>query len=212
VNKGLHKYYACAYKDSYHKPPAPAWDRIRELEARFPKHKFIGPKKELEQKFKILLSEPQEQKDFNEWLHDAKELGYKIGVLFIDIDKFKQLNTKYTETIVDQTIMPDFQRLLKRLTLQRGEAYRHGGEEFVVILPNYDKDEALRFAEKLLKTFENTIFNVYRNKQKLTASIGVAMWPDQGNKYSDVLEAANKAERQAKEKGRNNVCAADHTL
>jgi diguanylate cyclase (GGDEF)-like protein len=209
LNQRAHKYHARAYKDSYHKPPAPAWDRIRELEARVHKPTFILPKKELEQKFKILLSEPQEQKDFKVWMKKASEFGYKIAVLFIDIDKFKELNNRYTETKVDQTILPDFQHFLKRLTHQRGEAYRHGGEEFVVILPNHDKDEALRFAEKLLTTFENTIFNVDGNEEKLTVSIGIAMWPDHGNKYSDVLEAANKAEHLAKEKGGNNVRTAD---
>lgn len=165
--------------------------------------------KELEQKFKILLSPSQEQKDFDLWKIDAEEFKYQIGVLFIDIDNFKELNSKYTEIIIDKTILAESQRFLKQLTRQRGEAYRHGGEEFVVILPNYNLNETTEFAEKLRITFENKTFIVNGNEERITVSIGVALWPHHGNNFLEVLGAANEAENQAKKNGKNKVIGAN---
>ncbi len=165
--------------------------------------------RELEQKFKILLSPSQEQKDFDQWKIDAEEFKYQIGVLFIDIDNFKELNSKYTEIIVDKTILVESQLFLKQLTRQRGEAYRHGGEEFVVILPNYNFNEATEFAEKLRIAFEDKTFIVNGNEERITVSIGVALWPRHGNNFLEVLTAANEAENQAKRSGRNKVVGAN---
>jgi len=165
--------------------------------------------KELEQKFKILLSPSQEQKDFDLWKIDAEEFKYQIGVLFIDIDNFKELNSKYTEIIIDKTILVESQLFLKQLTRQRGEAYRHGGEEFVVILPNYNFNEATEFAEKLRIAFEDKTFIVNGNEERFTVSIGVALWPCHGNNFLEVLAAANGAENQAKKTGRNKVIGAN---
>jgi len=165
--------------------------------------------KELEQKFKILLSPSQEQKDFDLWKIDAEEFKYQIGVLFIDIDNFKELNSKYTEIVVDKTILIELQLFLKQLTRQRGEAYRHGGEEFVVILPNYNFNEATEFAKKLRIAFEDKTFIVNGNEERFTVSIGVALWPCHGNKFLEVLAAANGAENQAKKTGRNKVIGAN---
>jgi diguanylate cyclase (GGDEF)-like protein len=135
---------------------------------------------EVEQKFKILYSEAQAEKDFTEWLSDAAQSEYRLATLFLDIDYFKRLNTKYTETVVDETILPEVQNLLKHLTSHHGRAYRHGGEEFLVILRNYESDEAVSFAEKLRRTFEAHTFDIRGNKEKLTISIGIALWPEHG--------------------------------
>jgi diguanylate cyclase (GGDEF)-like protein len=165
--------------------------------------------KELEQKFKILLSPSQEQKDFNLLKTDAEKFNYHIGILFLDIDNFKTLNSKYTEAIIDKTLLVEAQLFLRQLTHQRGKAYRHGGEEFVVILPNYDLNETIKFAEKLRIAFEDKNFIVDNNEQKITVSIGVALWPQHGNNFSEVLAAANKAENQAKKSGGNKVIGAE---
>jgi diguanylate cyclase (GGDEF)-like protein len=161
--------------------------------------------KELEQKFGILLSPSQEQKDFDLWKIDAKEFKYQIGVLFIDIDNFKKLNSNYTEIVIDKTILTESQLLLKQLARERGEAYRHGGDEFVVILPNHNLTESSGFAEKLRIAFQDKRFIVNGNEEKITVSVGVALWPHDGNDFLDVLSAANEAENQAKKGGRNKV-------
>ncbi len=162
-------------------------------------------KKDLEQKFMILFSQPQEQKDFDAWRDEAGDQRFQIGVLFIDIDDFKQLNERHTETVIDETILPEAQILLKQLAAHRGAAYRHGGEEFVVQLPNHNSEEVMAFAEKVRKTFETNQFQVAGTDQPLTVSIGVAIWPDHGETQREVVAAANRAEHVAKNEGRNTV-------
>ncbi len=205
LNTSDHKFHARAFQDPANDAPAPAWDRIRELREKLSVQGPVAPTKELEQRFSILLSPRQEQRDFDTWCDDARDQGNPIGVLFVDIDHFKRLNTRYTEFVVDQTILPEAQKLLKRLTAHRGGAYGHGGDEFVVVLPNHDREEVMAFAEKVRGAFEAHEFQVDDKYEELTVTIGAAIWPDHGEALSDVLEAANKAENLAKKERRNTV-------
>lgn len=163
-----------------------------------------GETKEREQKFGILLSPAQASRDFDEWKSEAQKWGNPIAVLFVDIDQFKVLNERLTETKVDKTIFPEVQKLLAKLVQGRAGAYRYGGEEFLLILPNLDGREAEAFAEKVRETFEQSRFEVDGGVEQVTVSIGVAIWPRNGEAYQQVLEAANAAEREAK-KTRNTV-------
>ncbi len=178
---------------------------------------FVGtaPKidRELEQKFRILFSPLQEQRDFDLWTTEASATKeYSIGVIFLDIDHFKQLNTAFTETIVDQAILPDLQRLIRDVSLHRGAAYRHGGEEFLVMLPNSDVSETVAFGEKLRASIEEWKFSIEGHQPVgLTVSVGVAVWPAHGKTLGEIILEANKAEHKAKDAGRNRVCVATDT-
>jgi len=208
LNNRAHKYHARAFRDPVNSAPAPAWDRIGELQKTVSAQRPVAPVRELEQKFKILYSKPQEQKDFDTWRDEAGDQTFQIGVLFVDIDNFKRLNERHTETLIDDTILPEAQKLLKRLTAHRGAPYRHGGEEFVVQLPNHNFEEVMVFAQKVRATFEKYQFHVDGTEEPLTVSIGVAMWPDHGESLNEVLSAANRAEHVAKDEGRNTVRSA----
>ena len=81
----------------------------------------------------------------------------------------------------------------------RGEAYRHGGEEFLLIMPNMDGREAEAFAEKVRETFERQTFDVGGVNQTITVSVGVALWRNHGATYNKVLEATNRADLEAKQ-------------
>ncbi|MCK4234562.1 GGDEF domain-containing protein [candidate division WOR-3 bacterium] len=203
LNTNAHKNHVRAFIDPSNRA-ASAWKRIAELK------KQIGHEKEMEADFGILYSKMQMQKDFGQWIREKDTIQH-IAVLFIDIDDFKQLNTKYTETAVDETIFPAFQELLKALTKDIGRAYRDHGEEFVIILPNYNQNEAMEFAEKLRRAIESKEFNIDANVQNITISIGVALWPYHGSKFMEILFAANLAENRAKKKGRNRVILAEKT-
>ncbi len=198
--RGPHKFNVRAFTDPINSQPAPAWDRIRALEEKFAKTIRL-PRKELEQKFKILFSAAQERRDFDEW----QSTSDKIGLVFLDIDHFKDLNKGYTETKVDTTVLPDFQHILRKVSDHRGAAYRHGGEEFVIILPNHDLDETRAFAERVRATIEVHNFQIDQKVITITASVGVALWPLHGSGLEEVLAAANRAEHVAKERGRNRV-------
>jgi len=166
------------------------------------------PGKERDQKFGILLSPKQAVLDFDEWKGRLKA-GASIAVLFLDIDNFKEQNTHHTEAVVDKTLLPDVLSLLADVVDQRGAAYQQGGDEFVLILPNYDKTEAVAFAEKVRSRIASHNFQVGEQAESLTISGGVALWPEHGATYDDVLAKANLANREAKEK-RNKIILFSH--
>jgi diguanylate cyclase (GGDEF)-like protein len=199
VNNASHRFHARAYFES---GKAPAWERIQELESKLPTQPMNI--KEKEQKFGILNSVRQATVDFNSF---SSSLGEDtcLGVLFLDIDNFKSLNTKFTETIVDKKILYPFQQLLNNTCLNRGEAYRHGGEEFLLILPNHAEEEVSQFAERLRRLIEGKKYLVDKDAIQITVSIGIALWPKHGKTLEDLIAKANKAEHEAKIKGKNRV-------
>jgi GGDEF domain-containing protein len=74
-------------------------------------------------------------------------------------------------------------------------------------MPNLDTSEAQAFGEKIRSAFEGQRFMVNGEIERVTVSVGVALWPAHGDTYQEVLEAANGAELEAK-KGRNSVTIA----
>jgi diguanylate cyclase (GGDEF)-like protein len=160
--------------------------------------------KELDQKFKILYSAGQVSQDFEDYKSDLSKDQQPLAVIFLDIDHFGDLNTRYTETIVDRTMFPAFQKMLATLVKGHGAAYRQGGDEFVLLLPNHEAPECGVFAERVRRTFEHHQFDVDGKPQSVTVSIGYALHPDHGESYDDVLLRANEAKRIAKQT-RNSV-------
>jgi diguanylate cyclase (GGDEF)-like protein len=204
INKATHRFHARAFMDA---DKAPAWERIQQLEASQPAS--AGPERELEQKFRILYSPAQMQRDFDLWVSEAAgDASYAVGVIFLDVDGFKQLNTDFTESVVDKTLLPDLQRLVARLCLHRGTAYRHGGEELVILLPNYPLDEAAAFAHKVRAQIAAATFRVQEQAVQITVSAGVAAWPLHGDTLERVIARANREEHTAKEQGKNCVSVA----
>jgi diguanylate cyclase (GGDEF)-like protein len=163
--------------------------------------------REFEQKFRILYSPAQAQRDFDLWVAEADGItGYSIGVIIIDIDDFKHLNSTWTESVVDRAILAPVQQLIRGMSLQKGAAYRHGGEEFLVILPNCSLEETSAFAEKIRQSIEAQYFAIDTlSTARLTVSAGVAAWPTHGTTLDRVIEVANQAEHAAKVAGKNCV-------
>lgn len=199
VNSGPHRFHARAY---FEPGKAPAWDRIGELEIQLPPQPSI--KKEKEQKFRILNSLMQATTDFASY-SSGPGTDASVGFLYLDIDNFKLLNTRYTESVVDQKVLIPFQQLLSSACLYRGDAYRHGGEEFLVLLPNHTAEEVTQFAERLRRRIEIEDFSVGESSVRITVSIGIALWPKHGDTLDDLIAKANRAEHNAKAKGKNRV-------
>ena len=87
---------------------------------------------------------------------------------------------------------------------------RYGGEELAIILPGADSDEGARRAEDLRKHIEAIRVNVNGQEMMVTASFGVAVYPDHGKNADHVVKAADQALYRAKADGRNRVaCAPD---
>jgi diguanylate cyclase (GGDEF)-like protein len=84
---------------------------------------------------------------------------------------------------------------------------RYGGEEFCVVLPYANKQEALRLAQSFRASMAEKEIAIRRQKVKVTVSIGVASYPDDVLIFEDLIRRSDEALLQAKRGGRNRVCS-----
>lgn len=130
-------------------------------------------------------------------------LGF--AAVYLDIDGFKSFNTRFTERVVDRTLLPDFHRLVDGLTRGHGHAYAEGGDEVIVLLHNASELLAVGFAETVREAVERHPFAVDGARVQLTTSLGLACSAE-GHRPDDLPELANRAKAHAKRVGKNVVC------
>ncbi len=139
---------------------------------------------------------------------EAKERGSNLSVLFIDIDHFKKVNDTYGHKVGDDALRAISQLIM--MSCRKSDfVARYGGEEIVVILPDTFPDDALKVGSEInsiIAQQTKKILNV-----RITVSVGVATYPDDGSTLKKILENADKALYKAKRTGRNKVCKFDDT-
>ncbi len=136
-----------------------------------------------------------------------KRHGTNYSVVFFDIDHFKNINDTYGHDAGD-VILKSLGLLFKRYARDIDMIGRFGGEEFVAILPNTDKEGAYKFAEKLRQIIQKTKFMYKSTRINVTVSGGVAS-RNETNSDEETLKLADKRLYVAKKSGRNKVCADD---
>jgi diguanylate cyclase (GGDEF)-like protein len=133
----------------------------------------------------------------------------KASILMLDVDGFKQINDRFGHATGDRVLSLLAQTI--RASLRRGDiAGRLGGEEFGILLPREGMDGGLALAERLRLAVESQRLPELGAELRISVSIGVAEWNDQG--FEEMLRHADKALYQAKNEGRNRVCAAGRTM
>ncbi len=131
-------------------------------------------------------------------------LGTSTCVAYADIDEFKKVNSAATETVVDREVLPPFMLLLEAHTAQRGYAFRQGGDEYVVVLPNADDATA----RSLLEGLRALVCAQPFGGQTFTLSIGYYIAAsDCTLTNGEILLRANTAKNSAKSAGKNRVCS-----
>jgi diguanylate cyclase (GGDEF)-like protein/PAS domain S-box-containing protein len=134
----------------------------------------------------------------------AKREGFPIGMVMIDIDHFKQVNDSHGHKAGD-LILQALGRLLLGGIRAGDIAYRYGGEEFLLILPQASRSITAARAEQWRTGFE-ALNTVYGEKAlQSTISLGVAVYPADGVTVEAVIHAADQAMYRAKALGRNRV-------
>jgi diguanylate cyclase (GGDEF)-like protein/PAS domain S-box-containing protein len=136
-------------------------------------------------------------------LAKARRAGKLLAVLFLDLDLFKAINDGFGHGAGDAV----FQEVARRLTLSVRDddtVARVGGDEFIVLLPEIARSEdAATVARKLLDAIAQP-FSSGGRRLDLTTSIGVSIYPDDGQDAEALLRSADNAMSRAKERGRNN--------
>ena len=136
-----------------------------------------------------------------------KRYGTIYSVAFFDIDHFKNINDTYGHDAGD-VILKSMGLLFRRYARDVDLIGRFGGEEFVAILPNTDKNGAYRFAEKLRQIIQNTKFIYKKTRIHVTVSGGVASRSETSS-AEETIKLADKRLYLAKRSGRNKICAED---
>lgn len=148
------------------------------------------------------------EETLNRELSRAQRQQHQIGVIMLDIDHFKQFNDTYGHDAGDY-VLQTVGNLLKKYVRGSDVACRYGGEEMILILPESSLEAASKRAEQIREAIAQV--SLTHNAQLLgnvTASLGVASFPQHGPTGSVVIQSADAALYRAKNAGRNQVLTA----
>lgn len=142
-------------------------------------------------------------------LNRAERNGSHLGVVMLDIDHFKKFNDTLGHAAGDE-LLHGLGKFLQQHIRGSDIACRYGGEEFLLIMPEatlaitQQRAEHLREAVKFLQ-----VQHEEKLLKRISLSLGVAVFPDNGSTTGDIIQAADKALYKAKHLGRNMVCLAE---
>jgi diguanylate cyclase (GGDEF)-like protein/PAS domain S-box-containing protein len=130
----------------------------------------------------------------------------RYAIILIDIDHFKNYNDRNGHPAGD-ALLRDFSTLLKKVCRLADLPARYGGEEFIILCPSTPPRASLVLADRILEAIRSHPFP-YGNAQPLgrvTASLGVAGYPEGGSTVDDIIRKADEALYRSKNEGRNRV-------
>lgn len=133
-----------------------------------------------------------------EELSRARRKHYALSLLMLDMDRFKQINDSYGHRAGDE-ILRRVATLLKVTTRRMDIPARYGGDEFAVILPETNAEQAQILYNRILNEFRNMKFD---EAPEASLSIGSASFPEDGQTVSRLIETADQALYRAKAEGR----------
>ena len=132
------------------------------------------------------------------------------AVIFLDLDRFKIINDTKGHTVGDRILQKVAGRLEKAVQNQ-GLVSRQGGDEFIIVLEDADKELASQVAERILNNFSNP-FEVNGEEFYVTPSIGISIYPTDGRDEETLIKNADTAMYEAKDRGKNNYQFYSNTL
>ncbi|MCB9947040.1 MAG: EAL domain-containing protein [Rhodospirillaceae bacterium] len=135
-------------------------------------------------------------------LKQAETTGQRVALLFIDLDQFKRINDSFGHTVGDQIILSAAERIVAA-TNPADVVARLGGDEFTVITADLDDaSDVERIARRILGAFEAP-FRLEHGEVYISASLGIAIFPDNGRDADALMREADAALYRAKDGGRN---------
>ncbi|OGQ91121.1 MAG: hypothetical protein A2289_00950 [Deltaproteobacteria bacterium RIFOXYA12_FULL_58_15] len=147
----------------------------------------------------------------------AKRYNGRVGLVFIDIDHFKDYNDTHGHPKGDDVLREIAELITARTRLQDLKARvrdtdlvaRYGGEEFVILMPETDTSGAVIVGERLRAAVGSHPFKDCETQPggALTVSVGVASYPEDASSREELITRADQALYEAKRQGRNRVCA-----
>ena len=132
----------------------------------------------------------------------AQRHGSRVAVLFLDLDRFKHVNDSLGHAIGDK-LLQDVGKRLTAAVRSSDTVSRHGGDEFVVVLPEIEQaHHAARHAEKIQAAL-SAPYAIAEHDLHVNVSVGISIFPDDGHNAEALIQCADTAMYHAKENGRN---------
>ncbi|MCC3357028.1 bifunctional diguanylate cyclase/phosphodiesterase [Bacillus sp. REN16] len=138
---------------------------------------------------------------FTQELDKAIDMGQPLSVLFLDLDGFKVVNDTYGHDVGD-TLIQHISSRLKELVSEKGVLSRMAGDEFNIFLPDTTLEETTRLAETIIQSVQQEVI-IGDVTVFVTSSIGIAFFPEHGEKGGTLMKHADMAMFEAKRDGKN---------
>ncbi|MFC4320373.1 bifunctional diguanylate cyclase/phosphodiesterase [Litchfieldia salsa] len=149
-----------------------------------------------------LLNKSSLMKNLHTALEHAKDKQQEIALMYIDLDRFKFINDTMGHDIGDMLLKDLADRLLTLTHTVDYHIYRQGGDEFIVLLENTERELTAEFAEKLLDKLKHPF--TYANQEFfVSASIGISQYPYDGEDPETLIKNADTALYIVKNRGRS---------
>jgi diguanylate cyclase (GGDEF)-like protein len=143
--------------------------------------------------------------ELHQKLMAAQRFGRKLSLIVTDLDHFKAVNDTYGHAAGDR-VLQELGRVLKQVKRETDLVARFGGEEFCVLCEETDARGAQLLAERVREELANTELQTELGALRVTASLGVATFPDHAKSAEELFSQGDKALYEAKNRGRNQVC------
>ncbi len=143
--------------------------------------------------------------ELSQKLMAAQRFGRKLSLIVTDLDHFKAVNDTYGHAAGDR-VLQELGRVLKRVKRETDLVARFGGEEFCVLCEETDARGAQLLAERVREELAGTELQTELGALRVTASLGVATFPDHAKSAEELFSQGDKALYAAKDQGRNRVC------
>ena len=140
----------------------------------------------------------------------SKRYGYSVSLLFLDLDGFKSVNDRHGHLAGSRTLA-EVGRVIRGMVRETDIVSRYGGDEFTVVLPQTGVEGATVIAEKVRAALAEHVFlESIGHAVRLTASIGIACYPEHGDSRETLIGHADRAMYRVKERGKNGIELAFH--
>jgi diguanylate cyclase (GGDEF)-like protein len=142
-------------------------------------------------------------------IHRSQRYGFEFAIVFIDLDYFKKVNDTYGH-LMGSKLLAEIGSAIKTNCRLVDFAFRYGGDEFVIMLPQSSKENAFVVARRLHRLIgETTWLKSEGLSVRITASVGVSAYPTDSKTKSDLLHLADEAMYLVKNTTRDGVAAAN---
>ena len=141
-------------------------------------------------------------------IYRSSRFGHEFSLVFMDLDQFKKVNDAYGH-LIGSKVLGRIGELIKGQLRVIDSAFRYGGDEFVLLLPQTSKQNALVMVRRLKEALNSSVLlTTDGRKVRMTASYGVAGFAADGSTAPELLRAADQAMYRVKSAGRNGIALA----